>query len=232
MNDIEPQDICRFCHESIELPKEIDQVISPCRCKGSQELVHIDCFNKWGKTRCEICKFRYYAGEIATQQVSGSRHVIEHVDFPDFLDDDSSDDDLVIPEPNIQNNIDPVAPVATGVPAEITNMINVYSSLMPEETPNEFRVKAFWLMTSNLIVTSHFGNIDILETTRIYLWFLNEFYKIKNKRIKILLSTVLIICYCILGLILSPALYIYHLSNKYRLAYIIAILCILIPSFL
>lgn len=68
MND---QDVCRFCHEEIHLPKEIDHVISPCRCRGSQELVHIECFNKWGKTKCKVCKFRYYAGEIPLENVDG-----------------------------------------------------------------------------------------------------------------------------------------------------------------
>lgn len=221
MND---PDMCRFCHELIELPKEIEQVISPCRCRGSQELVHIECFNKWGKTRCEICKFRYYAGEIPQPP----SELFENVDMPINVDRIF----IIDPEQDpIEDDVPDLIP--RGVPPEITNMINIYSNLIPENAPNGFRSRTFWYMTSKLMMELKFsenmGSLKKLyEITRIYLWFLNEFYQIKNERITILLSTLLIICYCILGLILSPLLYFYHIVKSTRVLILLLsfVLCV------
>ena len=57
--------VCRMCHGEIDLTTDMDKVISPCMCTGSLALVHIDCFNRWGRNRCELCKFRFFAGEEA-----------------------------------------------------------------------------------------------------------------------------------------------------------------------
>eukprot|EP01119_Soliformovum_irregulare_P002269 TRINITY_DN12555_c0_g1_i1.p1 TRINITY_DN12555_c0_g1~~TRINITY_DN12555_c0_g1_i1.p1 ORF type:complete len:234 (-),score=2.55 TRINITY_DN12555_c0_g1_i1:175-876(-) len=53
---------CRICHESCE------ELIAPCRCRGTARYVHRDCLNSWRDTRggklkyrCEICltNFRF-----------------------------------------------------------------------------------------------------------------------------------------------------------------------------
>lgn len=209
MND---PDMCRFCHELIELPKEIEQVISPCRCRGSQELVHIECFNKWGKTKCEVCKFRYYAGEIPQPPpLEPGPDLFENIDItinfnlPEQIEDDPVPEPIDVPE----------------IPPEITNMLNIYSNLIPEHAPNGFRTRTFWYMTTKLMMQLKFvENMSLLkklyEITSVYLWSLNEIYKIKSKRITILLSTLLMIGYCIFGLILSPLLYFYHIVKSIR----------------
>lgn len=55
--------VCRICQEELNLETERDQVISPCNCTGSMSMVHIDCFSRWGRNRCEVCKFRFFAQE-------------------------------------------------------------------------------------------------------------------------------------------------------------------------
>ena len=52
-------EVCRICFDHIDLTKELDRIISPCRCIGSRAFVHIECFNQDAKNRCEICHIKY-----------------------------------------------------------------------------------------------------------------------------------------------------------------------------
>nr|CAG8527518.1 12963_t:CDS:2 [Entrophospora candida] len=94
-NDVERREekFCKICHESssssqtlsptqpsidstnssfwsnlfTKKHKEKNKLISPCRCKGSLQYVHLECLNKWRKSntrsdsayQCEVCKYRY-----------------------------------------------------------------------------------------------------------------------------------------------------------------------------
>jgi hypothetical protein len=56
----ESDKICRFCYEGN------GELISPCKCSGSQKYLHRDCLEKWrniaganNKEQCSICRFYY-----------------------------------------------------------------------------------------------------------------------------------------------------------------------------
>lgn len=68
------QCLCRVCHAEIDLEEELDDLLSPCRCMGSMAFVHRECFERMQRNRCEICRFRYVAGEppAAEQQNGGN----------------------------------------------------------------------------------------------------------------------------------------------------------------
>ncbi|CAG8789727.1 8008_t:CDS:1 [Dentiscutata erythropus] len=72
--DEPPAKFCKICHESEVIEEEEgggpyikDKLISPCKCKGSLQYVHIGCLNQWraSSTRkdssyqCEVCKYEY-----------------------------------------------------------------------------------------------------------------------------------------------------------------------------
>lgn len=50
---------CRICQEA----SDHSPLVSPCKCSGSIQFVHIDCLEDWidstGDTVCEICQTRY-----------------------------------------------------------------------------------------------------------------------------------------------------------------------------
>ncbi|RZC40716.1 RINGv domain containing protein [Asbolus verrucosus] len=52
--------VCRICHVN-NVPSE--NLISPCKCKGSLAYVHLSCLEKWinesFRLNCELCGFRY-----------------------------------------------------------------------------------------------------------------------------------------------------------------------------
>ena len=57
--DSEPQ-VCRFCLDSGQSSK--NPLINPCECKGSIELIHLICLNKWrtlnperNRQSCSLC---------------------------------------------------------------------------------------------------------------------------------------------------------------------------------
>lgn len=61
---MEELSICRFClHEEGENNK--DQLITPCKCKGSMRYVHASCLSRWRSTnnasldKCTLCNCRY-----------------------------------------------------------------------------------------------------------------------------------------------------------------------------
>ncbi|CAG8556672.1 2896_t:CDS:1 [Acaulospora morrowiae] len=74
-----PLKFCKICqepelldtshdeNENLHLPYTKDRLISPCKCKGSLEYVHLSCLNKWRNNpvrhdasyRCEVCKYEY-----------------------------------------------------------------------------------------------------------------------------------------------------------------------------
>lgn len=49
---------CRICQES-----KAEVLVSPCRCRGTQGLVHLSCLERWltisGTSACEVCFFPY-----------------------------------------------------------------------------------------------------------------------------------------------------------------------------
>lgn len=55
--------VCRICHTSSEL----ENLISPCNCKGSLAFVHLSCLERWlnqsSRSYCELCMFQYNAIE-------------------------------------------------------------------------------------------------------------------------------------------------------------------------
>jgi hypothetical protein len=71
---------CRICLEDIDLIKDLDNVISPCRCAGSSALMHIKCYRACNKDRCDVCKFRikFFAQETVDQLVH-ARHVLDNL---------------------------------------------------------------------------------------------------------------------------------------------------------
>ncbi|CAG8626466.1 12788_t:CDS:1 [Acaulospora colombiana] len=78
-----PLRFCKICQEpeqpellessqdntdnSLQLSYAKDRLISPCKCKGSLQYVHLSCLNEWRSTtlrqdasyRCEVCKYEY-----------------------------------------------------------------------------------------------------------------------------------------------------------------------------
>eukprot|EP00889_Picochlorum_renovo_P005465 jgi/Picre1/32495/NNA_007841.t1 len=44
--------VCRICWVSLE--KDDPDVVSPCRCKGSMEYIHIDCLKAWQDQLCRM----------------------------------------------------------------------------------------------------------------------------------------------------------------------------------
>ncbi|CAG8640899.1 1616_t:CDS:2 [Gigaspora rosea] len=64
--------VCKICQESEfvedeEGPYMKGKLISPCKCKGSLQYVHIGCLNQWRTSsvrkdssyQCEVCKYEY-----------------------------------------------------------------------------------------------------------------------------------------------------------------------------
>lgn len=63
VNNINTEYQCRICLEN----DDIDNLIYPCKCKGSSKFVHKSCLNEWRTTstnrenfnRCELCHYQY-----------------------------------------------------------------------------------------------------------------------------------------------------------------------------
>ncbi|CAK9822979.1 E3 ubiquitin-protein ligase MARCHF3 [Anthophora retusa] len=51
--------VCRICHTNTSK----EQLISPCRCKGSLAYVHLACLERWlnqsCRSYCELCRYHY-----------------------------------------------------------------------------------------------------------------------------------------------------------------------------
>lgn len=84
LNSAQQSKFCKICQESEESGSsnaldsetyEKGKLISPCKCKGSLQYVHIGCLNQWRHSnvraeasyRCEVCKYeyRFYRTRIA-----------------------------------------------------------------------------------------------------------------------------------------------------------------------
>ncbi|RGB27720.1 hypothetical protein C1646_717944 [Rhizophagus diaphanus] len=84
LNEAQQLKFCKICQESEESSSSnvLDfetykkgKLISPCKCKGSLQYVHIGCLNQWRHSnvraeasyRCEVCKYeyRFYRPRIA-----------------------------------------------------------------------------------------------------------------------------------------------------------------------
>ncbi|XP_019155110.1 PREDICTED: E3 ubiquitin-protein ligase MARCH1-like [Ipomoea nil] len=72
---------CRICLDSDT--REGDQLIAPCRCKGSQEFVHRECLDHWRSiregfafTHCSTCKaaFGLQVKEVKYDIVTRLKH--------------------------------------------------------------------------------------------------------------------------------------------------------------
>ncbi|XP_071961202.1 uncharacterized protein [Antedon mediterranea] len=54
--------LCRICQENMG-SKGKDKLISPCGCAGSSKYIHINCLQRWARTKgsniCEICNKQY-----------------------------------------------------------------------------------------------------------------------------------------------------------------------------
>jgi hypothetical protein len=181
--------ICRICHSDIELPAEIDEVISPCRCTGSQALVHVECFNEWGRERCEICHFRFYAGEEP-------------------------------PEPRMDNqNAFFMAPLNLPEdPAQRLMMINALIDQMaqtvPEDFLNGYRIRVFYIMVMktcvDIMIEKHSRLRLMYKLSQLWLWHLNEVFRIADMRLATLCSALICLIFSISAFIFSPFLYFYH----------------------
>lgn len=49
--DLEPL-LCRICLQ--EFQTSSNPLVSPCRCSGSQQFLHVDCLQEWVHSRLEI----------------------------------------------------------------------------------------------------------------------------------------------------------------------------------
>ena len=58
---IEPR--CRICFDDIDISdaEQKNSLIAPCDCRGSLAYTHRDCFVTWGKNKCDICGFNFFA---------------------------------------------------------------------------------------------------------------------------------------------------------------------------
>ncbi|KAL3269483.1 hypothetical protein HHI36_008551 [Cryptolaemus montrouzieri] len=56
---MESEYICRICHGG----ESVDDLLTPCRCRGSVALVHLKCLERWlfesSRSYCELCQHHY-----------------------------------------------------------------------------------------------------------------------------------------------------------------------------
>ncbi|GAB0090396.1 hypothetical protein DMENIID0001_051250 [Sergentomyia squamirostris] len=68
---------CRIC--LMANTKDDDRLISPCHCRGSLELVHINCLERWldatGRTYCELCLFRFQTTSVLRHSAMASLRI-------------------------------------------------------------------------------------------------------------------------------------------------------------
>lgn len=50
---------CRICLEDIDEAKQLNEIVSPCRCAGTMGVMHIRCFRQLKTDYCSSCKFRF-----------------------------------------------------------------------------------------------------------------------------------------------------------------------------
>lgn len=77
---------CRYCLE------EEGSFISPCKCRGSVEHVHIECLNKWIETipldkdvKCPICLDIIATNHVFDKYLMNSKHPLNSNDFYIFV---------------------------------------------------------------------------------------------------------------------------------------------------
>uniref|UniRef100_A0A0K0FAS0 RING-CH-type domain-containing protein n=1 Tax=Strongyloides venezuelensis TaxID=75913 RepID=A0A0K0FAS0_STRVS len=62
--------LCRICFDG----DNTNEMISPCKCKGSCEYVHNDCLTKWyessGRGSCEICKYEFLVLRLGFKSIT------------------------------------------------------------------------------------------------------------------------------------------------------------------
>lgn len=189
-----PEFMCRICHGEIELPSEIDDVIAPCRCSGSSALVHVECFNEWGRERCEICHFRFYAGvEPPPHRMPDLGGLGGMGRIPD----------------------DPEQRVAL-----MNQMIQQAANTIPDTLPGGYRIRVFFVMIMEFVCKlllmadrnwyTLFGSVCFM-----WVWHINEVYRVGYGRMSLLMTSITYSLFGFLTYILSPFLFIYHqLRNR------------------
>ncbi|RHZ75257.1 hypothetical protein Glove_216g185 [Diversispora epigaea] len=92
---------CKICQESELVDEQEDgtiiyekgKLISPCKCKGSLQYVHLDCLNKWrtanvrpdASYQCEVCKYDYKFYRPKLARIVGSKIFLHFLSIISFL---------------------------------------------------------------------------------------------------------------------------------------------------
>jgi len=182
--------ICRICHADIQLPDEIDEVISPCRCAGSQSLVHVECFNQWGRQRCEVCHFRFFAGEEPPEPPRNNINPFMAAA-------------MNVPEDLAQRR------------QMLNALINQTADTIPETLEDGYRIRVIFIMMMNAMVDQIFNiNITTLRTMfyiyQMFFWHVNEVFRIASNRSPVISTSLNMIILGSLTLLVSPFIFIYH----------------------
>ncbi|CAG8589043.1 5427_t:CDS:1, partial [Diversispora eburnea] len=96
-----PTKFCKICQEPELIEEQEDgtiiyekgKLISPCKCKGSLQYVHLDCLNKWRTTnlrpdasyQCEVCKYNYKFYRPKLARFIGSKIFLHILSITSFL---------------------------------------------------------------------------------------------------------------------------------------------------
>lgn len=203
-----PEFMCRICHGEIELPGEIDDVIAPCRCSGSSALVHVECFNEWGRERCEICHFRFYAGVEPPPQM------------PDLGGMGGLGGMGRIPD-------DPEQRAAL-----LNQMIQQVANTVPDTLPGGYRIRIFFVMIMEFLCKllqmadpSRYGRLRLFGSLCfMWVWHINEIYRVGYGRMSLLMISITYSLFGFSAYILSPFLFIYHQLRNRPLATIMSLI--------
>jgi RING-variant domain len=93
-NDIDINPKCRYCWEDIDIKRDIESILSPCACQGTQRFIHIHCFRKWNRNKCELCLF-YTIPDINYNNVSNdlNHRYLHNNDDDDWYNNNYYDND-------------------------------------------------------------------------------------------------------------------------------------------
>ncbi|CAG8618945.1 2149_t:CDS:1 [Acaulospora colombiana] len=88
---------CKICQETEDTTDSSshakNRLISPCKCKGSLQYVHLSCLNEWRATtlrqdasyRCEVCKYEYRFYRPRLAKILESKIFLHTMTFMIFL---------------------------------------------------------------------------------------------------------------------------------------------------
>ena len=86
--DQESEFSCRICQEDIFPDKNLDNILSPCRCTGSMSFIHISCFQEAKQNKCELCGLNFFAQQQPFLNPREYRHnqpPVNQLLFSDYL---------------------------------------------------------------------------------------------------------------------------------------------------